>query len=76
MPDPITAGLSVIAAATNLAAKIQDEKNTPEMVAAAKRQAHIDFDEKRDQLEAILANDQKSEAEKTAAFQILQILDS
>lgn len=76
MSDPISAGLSVIAAATNLAAKLQEERNSPEMVAAAKRQAHIDFDEKRDQLEAILSDDKKSEAEKTAAFQILQVLDS
>lgn len=76
MPDPISAGLSVITAATNLAAKLQDEKNTPQMVEAAKKQAHADFDDRRDELEAILANPKKSKEEKDAAFQILQILDS
>lgn len=76
MSDPISAGLDVIAAAANLVAKIQDEKNTPAMVKAAKEKAKLEWDSKRDRLEAILADPKASKKQKDAAFQILQVLDS
>ncbi len=74
--DPISAGLDVIAAAATLAAKIQDEKNTPQMVEAVKRQAHQDLDQHRDKLETIVSDQKQSKEKRDAAFQILQILDS
>ncbi len=74
--DPISAGLDVVAAAANLAAKIQDEKNTPQMVKAAQEKVKLEWDAKRDKLEAILADEKSSKAEQDAAFQILQVLDS
>ncbi len=76
MADPISAGLDVVAAAANLAAKVQEEKNTPEMIKAATEKAKLEWDSKRDSLEAILSNPKETKERKDAAFQILQILDS
>jgi hypothetical protein len=76
MADPISAGLDVIAAAANLVAKIQDEKNTPEMIKAAKEEAKLEWDAKRDSLEAILSNPKETRERKRAAFNILQVIDS
>jgi hypothetical protein len=76
MSDPISAGLDVIAATEQLIGKLQDEKNTPEMVAAAKRQFIANFSDRIDELQAILADPKESSDRKNKAFGALLILES
>jgi hypothetical protein len=74
--DILSASFDLVGYALKLASEVQAEKNTPEMIAAAQRQAHADLDSQRDKLEAIMTDESRPKKERDAAFQVLQILDS